>query len=136
MKRIVLTLTAVLIFGWNGLSFASSSVDALIQKLKDKGILTDQDAVQLKGEIPAQQVHAVRFGRVLARADGALELRRDLRHVAHAHRRVHRADVDHAPAFRAMQPRITVQRLGLVKPQNEIHIIPLPRFRFCFAFGF
>ena len=28
-----------------------SSVDALIQKLEDKGILTDQDAAQLKGEI-------------------------------------------------------------------------------------
>jgi Putative porin len=55
MKRIVLTLTAVLIFGWQGLSFANSSVDALIQKLKDKGILTDQDAVQLKGEISSDE---------------------------------------------------------------------------------
>ena len=45
MKKIVLTLTAVIIFGWQGISFASSSVDALIQKLKDKGILTDQEAV-------------------------------------------------------------------------------------------
>jgi len=36
MEKIVLTLTAVMIFGWQGLSFAASSVDALIQKLEDK----------------------------------------------------------------------------------------------------
>ena len=40
-----------MVFAWQGMSFASSSVDALIQKLEDKGILTDQDANQLKGEI-------------------------------------------------------------------------------------
>ena len=51
MKKIVLTLTAAMIFVWQGPSFAASSVDALIQKLEDKGILTDQDAAQLKGEI-------------------------------------------------------------------------------------
>jgi len=51
MKKIVLTLTAAILFAWQGLSFATSSVDALIQKLEDKGILTDQDAIQLKGEI-------------------------------------------------------------------------------------
>ena len=38
MKKIVLTLTAALIMSWQGLSFADSSVDQLIQKLKDKGI--------------------------------------------------------------------------------------------------
>ena len=42
MKKIVLTLTAAIIFAWQGPSFAaSSSVDALIQKLEDKGILTE-----------------------------------------------------------------------------------------------
>ena len=55
MKKIVLTLTAVLIFGWQGISFADSAVDSLIQKLKDKGILTDQDADQLKGQITTDQ---------------------------------------------------------------------------------
>ena len=55
MKKIVLTLTAAMIFGWQGLSFASSSVDALIQKLEDKGILTDQEANQLKGEISSNE---------------------------------------------------------------------------------
>ncbi len=51
MKKIVLTLTAAMIFAWQGLSFASSSVDALIQKLEDKGILTKQEATQIKGQI-------------------------------------------------------------------------------------
>src|SRR5208283_2082876 len=55
MKKIVLTLTAVLIFGWQGMSFADTAVDSLIQKLKDKGILTDQDADQLKGQIASEQ---------------------------------------------------------------------------------
>lgn len=55
MRKIVLTLTAVLIFGWQGMSFADTAVDSLIQKLKDKGILTDQDAAQLKGEVAAEQ---------------------------------------------------------------------------------
>src|SRR5580698_8481003 len=55
MKRIVLTLTAAMIFSWQGMSFASSSVDALIQKLEDKGILTDQEAVQIKGEIASDE---------------------------------------------------------------------------------
>ena len=55
MKKIVLTLTAVLIFGWQGISFADTAVDSLIQKLKDKGILTDQDAAQLKGQIASEQ---------------------------------------------------------------------------------
>jgi Putative porin len=55
MKKIVLTLTAVMIFAWQGMSVAASSVDALIQKLEDKGILTDQDANQLKGEIASNE---------------------------------------------------------------------------------
>src|ERR1700691_4608590 len=56
MKKIVLTLTAVVIFSWQGLSLAdTSSVDALIQKLEDKGILTDQDANQIKGEIASDE---------------------------------------------------------------------------------
>ncbi len=55
MKKIVLTLAAGMVFSWQGLSFAGSSVDALIQKLEDKGILTDQDANQIKGEIASDE---------------------------------------------------------------------------------
>lgn len=55
MKKIVLTLTVAMIFSWQSFSFAASSVDALIQKLEDKGILTDQDAAQLKGEIASKE---------------------------------------------------------------------------------
>lgn len=55
MKRIVLTLTAAIIFAWQPMSFAGSSVDALIQKLEDKGILTDQEANQIKGEIATNE---------------------------------------------------------------------------------
>ncbi len=51
MKKLVLTLTAAMIFSWQAMGFAASSVDSLIQKLEDKGILTQQDAAQLKGEI-------------------------------------------------------------------------------------
>jgi len=55
MKKIVLTLTAAMVFAWQGMSFASSSVDALIQKLEDKGILTSQEANQIKGEIASNE---------------------------------------------------------------------------------
>jgi hypothetical protein len=55
MKKIVLTLTAAILFAWQGSSFATSSVDALIQKLEDKGILTDQEANQIKGEIASNE---------------------------------------------------------------------------------
>ena len=55
MKKIVLTVTAAVIFGWQGISFAASSVDALIQKLEDKGILTQQEANQIKGEISSKE---------------------------------------------------------------------------------
>jgi len=54
MKKIVLILTGAIIFAWQGLSFASS-VDALIQKLEDKGILTDQEAIQIKGQIASDE---------------------------------------------------------------------------------
>ena len=55
MKKIVLTLTAVMLFVWQGLSFADSSVDALIQKLQDKGILTGQEAAQIKDEVSSKE---------------------------------------------------------------------------------
>src|SRR5208283_5454660 len=56
MKKIVLTLAAGIIFAWQGVGLAATSaVDTLIQKLEDKGILTDQDAQQIKGEMAADQ---------------------------------------------------------------------------------
>lgn len=55
MRKIVLTLTAAIVFAWQTMSFASSSVDALIQKLEDKGILTKQEAVQIKGQIASDE---------------------------------------------------------------------------------
>jgi len=55
MKKIVLTLTAVMLFAWQGLSFADSSVDSLIQKLQDKGILTEQEAAQLKDQVSTKE---------------------------------------------------------------------------------
>ncbi len=55
MKKNVLTLTAAIVFVWQTMSFASSSVDALIQKLEDKGILTTQEATQIKGQIASDE---------------------------------------------------------------------------------
>jgi hypothetical protein len=48
MKRNVLPLLIAFSFAWPGFSFAESSVDELIQKLEDKGILNAQEAAQLK----------------------------------------------------------------------------------------
>ena len=84
MKKIVLTLTAVLIFGWQGISFASSSVDALIQKLEDKGILTDQEATQIKGEISSkeqtsQEAQATTFKSMLPDWISSLKITGDFR---------------------------------------------------------
>ena len=55
MKKIVFMLAAGIIFAWQGLGLAASSVDALIQKLEDKGILTNQEATQIKGEIASDE---------------------------------------------------------------------------------
>ncbi|MDE2027428.1 MAG: putative porin [Candidatus Omnitrophica bacterium] len=55
MKKTVLTLATIMAFGWQGISFADSSVDALIQKLQDKGILTSQEASQLKDEVSTKE---------------------------------------------------------------------------------
>ena len=42
-----------------------------------------------------------------------LELGRDLRHVADAHRRIDSADVNHAAGFDAVQPSVAVKRRGV-----------------------
>lgn len=55
MKKIVLTLTVVMFLAGQAPSFAGSSVDTLIQKLQDKGILTTQEALQIKGEIASNE---------------------------------------------------------------------------------
>ena len=48
-------LCMAIIFAWQGFSFADSSVDALIQKLEDKGILNKQEAAQLKDNFDKEQ---------------------------------------------------------------------------------
>ena len=56
MKKRVLSLLIAGLMIWNNPSFAAStSVDALIQKLVDKKILTDKEALELKGEIAADE---------------------------------------------------------------------------------
>jgi len=56
MKKIVFTLAAGIIFAWQGLGLAATTgVDSLIQKLEDKGILTNEEAAQIKGEIVSDQ---------------------------------------------------------------------------------
>jgi len=51
MKRNVFILIVANFLAWQGLSYADSSVDALIQKLEDKGVLTQQEASQLKDQV-------------------------------------------------------------------------------------
>ncbi|MBF0511474.1 MAG: putative porin [Candidatus Omnitrophica bacterium] len=56
MKRNVLIVFIMLVMGLPGFVWAkTSSVDALIQKLEDKGILTSQEAEQIKGEIASSE---------------------------------------------------------------------------------
>ncbi len=55
MKRNVLPLMIVILFAWQGFSFADSSVDELIQKLEDKGILNHQEASQLKDKASTKE---------------------------------------------------------------------------------
>ena len=90
-----------------------------------RGGLLLGDLVQFEGEIPAEHVDAVGLGRVLAGADGAPELGRDLRHVADAHRRIDRADMDHAAGFDAVQPRVAVQRRCVGELQDELDVSAL-----------
>jgi hypothetical protein len=53
MKKFVLIMAAgIFLFGFSGLAFsATTQVDALIEKLVEKGILDRQEAIKLKGEI-------------------------------------------------------------------------------------
>src|SRR5581483_9456855 len=78
--------------------------------------------VEFEGEVPAEDVHAVAGGRVAARADGLAQFEDDLRDVAEADRRVHAADVNHAPVLHSVQPDITGKRAGMVEVQDEIAV--------------
>jgi len=55
MKKSVWILALGVLLAWQGMSYATTTVDALVQKLVEKGILTDKEAVQLKGEIASEE---------------------------------------------------------------------------------
>ena len=77
------------------------------------------DLVQLEGEVPAEDVHALRLGSVLARPDRLAELDDDLPDVADRDRRIHRADMDHAALLEAVEPRVSGQRACVVEIEDE-----------------
>ena len=53
-KKIAIFMTAFMLLGFSSSSFATTTqVDALIEKLVDKGILTRSEGIKLKGEIAA-----------------------------------------------------------------------------------
>lgn len=62
MRKSVWILAFSFILACQGASFAASSVDALVQKLVEKGILTDKEATQLKGEIATNENAAIEAG--------------------------------------------------------------------------
>ena len=80
-----------------------------------RGSLLLRDLVQFEGEIPTQNIDAVSCGCIFACADGALELGRDLRHVADADRRIDGADVNHSLGFYTVQPSVAVDRPSVGK---------------------
>ena len=55
MKKALWILVLSMFLAWQTVSQAASTVDSLIEKLVDKGILTNQDAVQLKGQIAYEE---------------------------------------------------------------------------------
>src|SRR5262245_11202261 len=86
--------------------------------------------IQLESKIPSEHVDAVGFGRVLAGANRALELGRDLRHIADTDRSINGTDVDHSPGFHAMEPSIAVQwgSLGELEDKLDVGTLTLCRF--------
>ncbi len=54
MRKMIALLTAVMVFLSQGAGWADSQVDALINKLVQKGVLSQEDAVQLKAEVVAE----------------------------------------------------------------------------------
>ena len=80
--------------------------------------------IHVKREIPAEKIHAVRLrGRVVA--DEFPEFADRLLDVFDRDRRVHRADMNEAAGFRAVQPRMAVERLGVIQIENEPPVAPL-----------
>ncbi|MBF0489239.1 MAG: putative porin [Candidatus Omnitrophica bacterium] len=62
MGKKVSILALSVLLAWQGMSFAASTVDSLVQKLVEKGILTDKEATQLKGEIAYQEKSTIEEG--------------------------------------------------------------------------
>ncbi len=62
MKKSVWVLALSLVMATQGISLAASTVDLLVQKLVEKGILTDKEATQLKGEIAYEEKNAIEEG--------------------------------------------------------------------------
>ena len=55
-KLLVMVCALVSILAWNGTSFAGTTqVDSLVEKLVEKGILTRNEGIKLKGEIAADE---------------------------------------------------------------------------------
>jgi phosphate-selective porin len=83
-KVILVAMTVVLLFGFAGTGLsASTEVDALIEKLVEKGILTRTEAIKLKGEIAqdektaqeerAKEKPSIRIGTGEARVKGYIQ---------------------------------------------------------------
>lgn len=87
------------------------------------------DLVELKREVPAQDINAVGRGRALAGADGFFEFSGDLGDVAGGDGGVYGSDVHHASGLEAVQPRVASDRLGMIEFQNKFAI------RLDFGFG-
>ncbi len=58
MKKTAWLLALGVFLAWQGMSMATTTVDALVQKLVEKGILTNQEATQIKGEISSDEEKA------------------------------------------------------------------------------
>ena len=62
MKKLVCLLAISFLLAWQGVGQAATSVDSLIQKLVEKGILTDKEATQLKGQIASDESNTIETG--------------------------------------------------------------------------
>ncbi|MEI7998008.1 MAG: putative porin [Candidatus Omnitrophota bacterium] len=62
MRKTVWVMALGFILACQGMSMAASTVDALVKKLVEKGILSDKEATQLKGEIAYEEKTATEEG--------------------------------------------------------------------------
>src|SRR5213594_3656950 len=60
--------------------------------------------------------------RIFARAHSLPGLPRNPLHVGQAHRSVHRPDVHHPAGFESVKPRVSADRLGVIKIKDEVSI--------------